>query len=253
VARLQALDPAVAHVNAGVSGSGPDASLGIASSWSARLPVRAFVLHLFLENDLADLSVAYPCCGLEPLLNDGDGLPVLRCPSPRPVGPLHRWALVTAPPWLLRTLTDHSRLARLLVARTEGWLVNRLGRIFKRVDEAAAEERLERVIVALSRLAAEKGATLAVVVLPERPTLAAPAEPQAATSAARRARALAIVRRANVVALDANEVFTPATTPGQPPRGFLEGPGGSPDDHFDDEGHATVAAWLHEKLFGGSR
>ncbi len=253
VARLQALDPVVAHVNVGVSGSGPDASLGIATAWSARLPVRAFLLYLFLENDLADLHIAYPCCGLERLLNDDEDQPVLRCPSRRPMGLLHRWALVTASPWLLRALIDRSALARLLVARTEGWLVNRLGRVLERVDEAAAEARLLRVVVALERLAEEKGATLAVVVLPERTALAAPTEPRAARIEARRARALAMLQRENVVALDANEIFTPAVAPGQPPLGFLTGPNGSPDDHFDDDGHARMAAWLQKKLFGGVR
>jgi hypothetical protein len=245
-AELERLQPGVAHINAGVPSTAPDAHLPAAQRWMERRRFDAVVLHLFVGNDLAEMDLPYPCCADGPLLRYDDGGAKLRCEQPRWAWALRDdtryYAVMSPPPLPVRAVSDVSELARWVVVATVQVRDALRGRASPRPDRW---EHIEAVLRALRDETTRRGVPLLLVVHPQRSALVAP-YPRATEAWDVRARSLDAARRLGVPALDAWDLLADAIRRDGEQRWFASTERNDP--HYSVDGHALVARWLGERI-----
>ena len=98
----------LAHINAGVPGTGPDYYLLLALNWLDYVEVEHLVVYLFAANDLSEIDRDYLFCAGGPLLHYPDDHARLRCPEPD--WRVHRFARLwhSPSPYFLRVLSSVS-------------------------------------------------------------------------------------------------------------------------------------------------
>jgi len=116
-ALLSAMQPRVAHLNAGFEGTGSDFFLLLVREWTARLPVDGVVLYLS-GNDSSDMFNEYLCCPGGPLVDYGaDGEVVPWCTSPHQSAGLGVRLRHSPLPYAVRVATFWADAAANLLAR----------------------------------------------------------------------------------------------------------------------------------------
>lgn len=106
---LDAADPGLHHVEAGLGFTGPECALLLLRDAP---PAELYVYHLFLANDLEDLSRGYVWCDEGPLLEPSLPLRYRCAPTATPAALTPAGRLFATPlPWLLRTVRPVSALA----------------------------------------------------------------------------------------------------------------------------------------------
>ena len=167
---FQRADPERAHVNLGVMGAGPDVYLRLIRRFTHELDVRHVVVYLFPFNDLDDLSLRYPCCRTETLLDYNDPLLNAGCPDPNP--PLFASAtldeLILYAPGLYLWRMASTKSAFLAHLRGQAENLVRSPYTRDEVNEAELWSRLERIIAALSDELGRNDIGLTVVGMPVR-------------------------------------------------------------------------------------
>jgi lysophospholipase L1-like esterase len=244
-ARLAALEPGVAHVNAGIPGLAPDAEWLLARRWLERARFDLVVLHLFTGNDIKEMDTAYPFCADGPLLDYDASPPRPRCPSPGRRFPRSRLAWMLAhspPPYALRALAGRSALA----SRSALGLLSLRARLFgEKGEEARAWAHLEAVLRAFRDDLAARRIPLVVDVLPLRDALEA-RDPSSTEAYATRTRMVEVARSLGIPVLDPWDALEDAVKREGSDRWFSTA---MPHDlHFGPEGHALLARWLDERL-----
>ena len=80
-------EPTTAHVNAGISGTGPQEYLALGRAWISAVRPDLVVTYFFVGNDIDPVLAAYPCCEMEQLYAIESAAVRMRCASPRPASP----------------------------------------------------------------------------------------------------------------------------------------------------------------------
>ena len=235
-ANLERLEPAVQHINGGISGMAPDDYLVVLRSWIARVPVDLAVMYLFAGNDMVGLDAPHPCSNWQSILVYQDGHARLRFPAAprndRGIG--LAWLLVNSPlPYPLRVMiASGSAAAAFLGAALESWPTRRA-----RVEPADQFQRLESILRSARDELRAQHIPFVVVVLPAADAIGQPNGPSEQLSTG----VLAIAQRLGLPELDATEPIRDALSRGENPI--------QPDHtHFNEEGHWLIARWLHERL-----
>lgn len=235
-ARLESLEPGVQHINAAIPGTAPDAYLALLQRWIEAAPIDAVVMHIYEGNDLDGLDSRYPCCDWQSLLVYGDDDAALRCPQGRQPTLGHAgftWLRYhSPPPYVVRSLIGTSSAA----AYIAGAMSLEPYFLFDQPLETRLDH-LEKILHSAKSLLAARSIDFVVDVLPTRSWLEddetwqhyAPSIIEAA-------------HRAGAATLDPADVFRDAV--GRQQSLFFE----NRDIHFNADGHALWATWLHEQL-----
>lgn len=237
---LDAADPGVRHVEAGLGFTGPECALLLLRDAPA---AELYVYHLFLANDLEDLSRGYVWCDEGPLLEPT--LPLrYRCApdaSPRRLS-LSGRLFATPLPWLLRALRPVSALA---VGLSDTWETLR---VVPKADQDRARHAaaqpwalLEASLAALREEATARGAGFVVVLAPISPEH----EAEVFDPEPRPPRARALLDRLGLPYVDGSTFLVDQRAAGTPPEVLHPWPG---DFHLSDEGHRRYADWLRPRL-----
>jgi lysophospholipase L1-like esterase len=237
-------EPTTAHVNAGISGTGPQEYIALARAWISAVRPDLVVTFFFVGNDIDPVLAAYPCCDMEQLYAFDEAGVRMRCASPRPASPhlahVRRYIRQSPPPLALRLLTGSSKFARHLTAamirHASGTLV---------INDEEAWRRLEVILRTMRDDAERAGARFALVVLPLRSALSH------ADSHTMKARSVRdhVVRMATamgMVTLDAWDTFEEAVRRTDEERWFATEREG--ELHFSAAGHQLLADWLAPRL-----
>lgn len=240
---LSRLEPGVAHLNGGVSGTGPDFYYALTRSWMKVLDLDLVVLYFFVGNDFDELDFPYAYCDDGPLLDYGDHEPRWNCPEPR-WGSTRTWPRLVSPaPYFLRVSTEFSVLARHLTSLF--WHMGTSYGRDSRDEEAFAHFR--SIVGALDRQTRQAGARLAVVFLPDHWALLNEAETRYEDTPVRK-RMFDTCRTLGVPTLDAADLFRRAIKRKGSQEWFISQI--SIDPHFNPKGHELLAKWLLERLDG---
>jgi hypothetical protein len=239
---LDRLEPDVEHVNAAIGGSGPDVYLSILRRFLTRNDVDAVVMHL-TPNDYDDVDRPYyPCSDWKPLLVYGPSGTGLRFTEPRPYGreaQLVAWQQ-SPPPFVLRACVHFSSLAAHLAAA----IVDIQQRVAARSTVRSDAERRAHVTAIMRDVVAElrvRDVPLVVNVFRDRAGVERNLIPESAPEDTMRQ----IAETLGVVVLDTWEPLVAAVRSGVSPFTNQAGP---TDSHFNADGHALIARWLHREL-----
>ncbi|MBL6975016.1 MAG: hypothetical protein ISR64_04730 [Deltaproteobacteria bacterium] len=235
------LDKGVAHLNAGVSGTGPDFYYALARSWMKVLDVDLVVLHLFVGNDFDEMDFPYAYCDDGPLLDYGDQGPVWNCPEPR-WGATRNWPRLVSPaPYFLRVSTEFSVLARHLCSLF--WhMTTSYGRD-SQDEEAFAHFR--SIMEALDRETRQAGARLTVVFLPDHWAILNEDGGRYEDTPVRK-RMFETCESLGIPTLDAADLFRRAIAEKGSREWFISQI--SIDPHLNPRGHELLAEWLLKRL-----
>lgn len=249
VSHLQRSDPSHVHLNLGVPGTSQDAALLLARAHARSGPVDHLVLYHLPVNDLTDLDQVYACCLGGPLLDYSDAALPARCERPpdwfREPRSTQRWLAASPSPLPILLFSRHTTVGAELRARLMPLLLPQPGGVSdaRLIDRPEDAERLwQRFDAILDRFEIEfaaRGTTIHLVLLPA----GLPDHRSHRTSAYRRERedrTLALCASHGFDCIDAR----PAVD-GTPPEGGWHMPDGV---HFNDAGHAHIAAWLRPRL-----
>ena len=239
-AALERIEPGVEHINGGISGTAPDAYLAVLLRWLALQTVDQVVMYPFEGNDIRDVDGPYPCCGWQPLLsygNDGASLHCKKATAPDLSYATWTWLRYNSPPpYVVRALIGRSVAA----AHLAGLMVEPGLRASLILDQSN-DTRLSH-LTAIFRSAREELSArhipLVVVLLPFVSGHSTPLD-------ARPRELIEAARRAGVRTLDPSDVILGAVADGQ--QLFLGSPQ-HPNIHFNAQGHAFMAKWLHDHL-----
>ena len=237
-------EPTTAHVNAGVSGIGPEEYLALGRAWIPAVRPDLVVTFFFVGNDIDPVLAAFPCCDMGPLYAFDDAGVQTRCPSPRPASArfahVQRYIQDSPPPLALRLLTGRSIFARHLagamIRHAPGTLV---------INEEEAWRRAEIVFRAMRDDAERAGARFAVVVLPLRTALLR-TDSQSMAARSVRDRIVRMTTGLGIVTLDAWGAFEDAARRTDEERWFATER--QDDVHFSAAGHQLLADWLAPRL-----
>lgn len=233
---LETLEPAVQHINAGISGTAPDDYLVVLRSWVARAPIDLAVMYLFAGNDMSGLDAPHPCSNWESILTYDGGRARLRYPSApksdRRIG--LQWLVINSPlPYLGRVMiAAHSTAAAFLGALLDDWSARASWG-----DAENQRQHLEAILRSARDELRDKHIAFVVVVLPAAGAIDIPGGPSQQLSR----EVLAITQRLGVPELDATEPIRAALSHGEHP---IQSDG----SHFNEAGHWLMANWLHERL-----
>jgi lysophospholipase L1-like esterase len=236
IADLEKLEPAVQHINGGISGMAPDDYLVVLRSWIAREPVDLAVMYLFAGNDMVGLDAPHPCSNWQSILVYQDGRAGLRFPAaPKSDrGIAFKWLVINSPlPYLGRAMiTWHSAAAAFLGGVLDSWPA-----YAARAEPQVQFQHLEAILRSARDELRDKQIPFVVVVLPHAQAIGEPngASEQLSTEVR------AITQRLGLPELDATEPIREALSRGEHPIQ----PDGS---HFNEAGHWLMANWLHERL-----
>lgn len=232
VAGLQRLEPAVEHINGGISGMAPDDYLAVLRSWVPRHRIDHAVVYLFAGNDLTGLDAPHPCSNWQSLLVYENGRARLRFPA----GPESepgiglRWLVINSPlPYLGRALIAARSSAAAFLGSA---LASLAERGVQRSPPEVQFQHIEDILRSARDELAERHVGLLVVVLPHAGSLRG-AQPWFEKEV------LAITQRLGLPALDATEPIRAALDRG-------ENPVQSDGSHLNAAGHRLMAQWLHE-------
>jgi hypothetical protein len=243
---LNGIEPDVEHVNAAIPGTAPDVYLALARLFIARHDFTAVVMHL-TPNDFWGVDEAqYPCSDWQPLLVYGPSGTGLRFPDVHPYT-IQRsrlsWLLQNSPPpYVLRACVRFSSFAAHLAAALVH-LGRRLGYMPADVGDVVREAHLAAILRDARDELSARHIPLVVDSFRERLEVESGklAEEGVEASMKRIAEGLGIVT------LDTWPPLAAAVGRGVQP---FTNAGGPTDSHFNAQGHALIAAWLHEELPG---
>jgi lysophospholipase L1-like esterase len=237
-------EPTTAHVNAGISGIGPQEYLALGRAWISAIRPDLVVTYFFVGNDIDPVLAAYPCCNMEELYGIDTDAVRMRCTSPRTAAPrwahLRRYMQVSPPPLALRLLTGPSKFARHLAG---AMLLHAPGTMI--IDEEEAWRRAGVIFRTMRDDAERAGARFALVVLPLRTALLR-ADAQSTTARSIRDRVVRMATGMGIVTLDAWGTFEDAARRTDEARWFADER--QDDVHLSAEGHRLLADWLAPRL-----
>ena len=229
---LEALEPAIEHINAAIGATATDTQLAIAWRWLALQHIDAVVIHVN-PNDAKEMDAPLPCTNWQSLLVYDDDGPRLRHASDHTPDPKRwRWRLLlqnSPPPYLLRVGVEHSAAAAHLAAAFVQ--LGRQAALDFVPDELRGRAHIRACLAALRDELAPRKVALVVDVLHST----APGNDARSEWARKTATALGIET------IDGHATLTAAVARGAQP--YLDSSG-----HFNDSGHAIMARWLHEIL-----
>jgi hypothetical protein len=237
-------EPTTAHVNAGISGTGPQEYLALGRAWISAVRPDLVVTYFFVGNDIDPVLAAYPCCEMEQLYAIESAAVRMRCASPRPASPrlahMRRYVQESPPPLALRLLTGQSKFARHLagamIRHAPGTLI---------INDMEAWRRAEVIFRTMRDDAERAGARFALVVLPLRSALLR-ADTHSMTARSVRDRVVRMTTGMGIVTLDAWDVFEDVARRTDEERWFASER--QDDPHFSAAGHRLLAEWLAPRL-----
>ena len=235
VADLEALDPGVEHVNAGVPGIAPDAYYLLIRRWIDKRPWDLVVMYVYEENDLDGLDSNFPCSNWQPLLVYRGAGVLPRADKATQIDVARAgWSWVrmhSPPPYLIRALVEWSSAAAYAAA------------IFAEEPYMLAMQstrtrlaHLEAILGTTRDLLRSRGTPLLVVVLPGRRWVRS--EPGATHPAP---EIVTIAQRLGIAVLDPGDALRAASRKGQ--ELYLP----HNDIHYQPVAHALVAQWLQQR------
>jgi lysophospholipase L1-like esterase len=236
--------PTTAHVNAGISGTGPQEYLAIGRAWIPAIHPDLVVTYFFVGNDIDPVLAAYPCCDMQELYTVAEDGVQMRCPSARPVSPhvahVQRYIRQSPPPLALRLLTGPSKLARYVAAamiqHAPGTMV---------INDQEAWRRVAVILRTMRDDATRAGARFALVVLPLRSALLH-TDGQSMSARSVHDRVVQTATDVGIVTLDAWDLFEDAVRRTDEARWFASER--EDDPHFSAAGHQLLADWLAPRL-----
>jgi hypothetical protein len=238
VSRLNQVDDATAHINAGFSGTGPEFYYLATRRWQALGKSDLVIWYLYLFNDIdGGLQEPYGCCDGFPLLAYGEEGFEVTCPEWKVTVEENRFKSSPAP-YPLRVATAYFRTAGHLVE-----LHNRVVQLSHR-EAVPLDEALRRTGLVLREAAADlaqQSVEFTVILLPYRGALEGDAEVRR-TMAPMLDGVLELCDSLGIRCLDGSEAFGALTESGTVEAGFINEPVW--DYHFSAEGHRIVAEWL---------
>lgn len=240
---LMKLEPDVEHVNAAIAGTAPDVYLALTRRFVEKGDFDAVVLHLTGNDYWGVDQPQYPCSDWQPLLVYGDGATRLRFPAQPPSGHRNRFAWFmqnSPPPYLLRagvqvsTLAAHAAAALIQLGRRLGYDTGDVG------DEVREAHLAAILRDARAELDARR-IPLIVDSFWERHEVQAGAPAENGSES----RMKRIAERLGITTISTWQPLLAAVTGGMQPFSNANGPN---DSHFNPQGHAIIAGWLHEEL-----
>jgi hypothetical protein len=239
------MEPDVEHVNASIAGTGPDVYLALARLFTQQHDFTAVVMHLN-PNDYFDVDDRqYPCSNWEPLLIYDSAGARLRYDTPHERRKSRfAWLMQNSPPlYLLRACLKFSALAAHL-AGAQILIGRRLGYAVPDAGTAVRESNLTAILRDARDELSARGIALVVNTFRDRPAIESGIREDNWAGESRMKR---IAEELGIVTIDAWEPLRAAQERGVQLYSTWAGPR---DRHFNSQGHALIANWLHQELPG---
>jgi hypothetical protein len=241
---LDRLEPDIEHVNAAIAGTAPDVYLALVRLFIARHDFTAVVMHL-TPNDFWGVDDAqYPCSDWRPLLAYDTNGTRLRFPTAQSGdgGRSYFWWLVqnSPPPYLLRACVRFSDFAAHAAAAFVQ-LGRRLGGTPADVGDAVREAHLTAILRDARDELRARHIPLVIDSFRDRTAVESGHRPEDGADV----RMQRIAAGLDLVTLDTWQPLRAAVERGVQP---FTNAGGPTDSHFNAQGHAVIAEWLHREL-----
>lgn len=241
---------ATAHINAGVSSTGPDYHSRVIDAWVSVADVSHVVQYIYLGNDFQEIGQGYFCCSGGPILDLTGEAPVPLCEAPD-YGMSFTQLLANSPaPYPIRVGCEVSFAAR-HISRVFDYVGASVGtRYGLKLSRAAFRETLDELGMLLrtshGRLQSA-GIGYTIVVLPSLRGMTGSADDLKQSLAMTRA-VRSITAELGIRTLDPRRLLTDALRDEGIAGLYIVGTAHVINDHFNARGHQLFADWLAKEL-----
>ena len=242
--------PGAAHINAGVSSTGPDYHFRALDAWLSVVDVSHVVQYVYLGNDFQEIGQGYFCCGGGPVVDLSGASPVALCTAPE-YGMSFTQLLANSPaPYPIRVGCEVSFAAR-HISRVFDYVGASVGtRYGLKLSPTAFRETLDELASLLrashARLQAA-GVGYTLVVLPSLRGMTGSADDLKQSLAMTRA-VRSITGELGIRTLDPRLLLTDALRRQGVAGLYIVGSSEVINDHFNAHGHRLFADWLAKEM-----